>query len=63
MHPMKATKEPSDPRKMFLKTPFGPHFVTKEVSHPLSAPITIPAVAQRTSAKITNVTGTANMGK
>jgi hypothetical protein len=55
---MKPAKKPNDPRKMFLKIPFGPHLVINEVSHPLSAPIAIPAMAHRTSAKTTTIRGT-----
>jgi hypothetical protein len=48
MQPMKPAKKPKGPRKAFLKTPFGPHLVINEASHPLSAPIAIPAMAHKT---------------
>ena len=55
MHPMKPAKNPNDPRKLSLKIPFAPHLVINAVSHPVSAPPAIPAMARRTKPNITKM--------
>jgi hypothetical protein len=54
---MKPARKPNDPRKMSLKSPFGPHLVNNEVTHPLNAPIAIPATAYRAKQRITTIKG------
>jgi hypothetical protein len=62
MHPMRPARKPNEPRKISLKTPSRPHLVIKDINHPLSAPIAIPAMAYRTKPKITTIKGVGNTG-
>lgn len=45
MDPIKPARHPTDPRGASFKIPRGPHFVVRDASHPVRAPIAAPTAA------------------